>query len=102
MSRSYKKNPIIKDNGKGKKDKKAIANSRVRNQLKNEDYIIANGCAYKKEYESWNIADYVFRFTEDEARHHYEEMSKDSKWFRDKWPTLESFMNYWKKHYRCK
>ena len=26
----------------------------------------------------------------------------DDKWFNKEWPTLESFMNYWKKHYRCK
>ena len=103
MSRSYRKNPIIKDNGEGKKDKKAIANRRVRRKLNNPDYGIANGKAYRKEYNSWDIADNVSRFTEDEARHYYEEMSKDdNRWFKEEWPTLESFMNYWKKHYKCK
>ena len=100
MSRSYKKNPIVKDNGKGKKDKKAIANSRVRNKLKDLDYTIANGKAYRKEYESWDIADFVSRWTRQEAINYYN--NKESFVDRKRFPTLESWLAYWKKCYKCK
>ena len=56
MSRSYKKTPYCGDN-KGK-FKKRTANSKVRSKLKNHDFILANGNAYKKVYESYNICDY--------------------------------------------
>lgn len=56
MSRSYKKNPIIKDRNKGMKQ---IANKKVRNY---KGYL-ANGKAYKKVFESYDISDYAFRTT---------------------------------------
>lgn len=53
MSRSYKKNPIIKDsNGFGKKQ----ANKRVR-RFKG---VIPNGKAYRKLYNPWDISDWAF------------------------------------------
>ena len=59
MGKSYKKTPIIKENGGSKKQMKTIANKAVRSKLKDPDFEIANGSAYKKEYESYDIADYV-------------------------------------------
>lgn len=56
MSRSYKKNPIIKDKTKGMKQ---IANRKVRNY--NGD--LANGSSYKKIFQSYDISDYSFRTT---------------------------------------
>lgn len=53
MSRSYKKHPWATDNS-DKKIHKKIANRRVRRF--NRD--IANGKAYRKLYESWEICDW--------------------------------------------
>ena len=55
MSRSYKKTPWAGDT-KGK-DKKRIANSKVRMFLKNLEHKVQNN-AYKKIYETWDICDY--------------------------------------------
>lgn len=67
MGKSYKKTPIIKDNGSSKKQMKTIANKAVRSKLKDPDFEIANGNAYKKEYDSYDIADYVCRWTKKAA-----------------------------------
>lgn len=56
MSRSYKKTPWSGDH-KGK-DKKRIANHKVRNWLKRHPNVILNGNSYRKIYESWDICDY--------------------------------------------
>ena len=53
MSRSYKKNPVIKDNRRGsKKFWKALTN----NRLKQHD--VASGCAYKRLVGEYNLCDY--------------------------------------------
>lgn len=57
MSRSYKKNPIVKDGHSGKFGKR-LANRKVRHCKKD----IANGKAYKKIFESWDIHDFVYRY----------------------------------------
>lgn len=97
MSRSYKKNPITKDNGKSKKTAKTFAVRKTRRKLKNLDYEIANGKAYRKEFESWEIADYVTRWTKEDAINEYESKSNKYCWFREQWPTLEDYLNYWEK-----
>lgn len=76
MSRSFKKHPIIKDNGKSKKKGKKIANRKVR-RSKLSGRKSKN---YKKYYESWNV--YDFRF------------------YRDKEPDMDDeYLNWWKKMY---
>lgn len=85
MSRSYKKTPIIKDNGGGKKFAKKIANKRIRTKLK-QDIEIGNGNEFKKHSESWDIADYVSRYTEHEAIEDY----NTNNYLHKKYPTLES------------
>lgn len=55
MSRSFKKNPYCGDR-KGKQ-KKRLANKRVREYLKN-CYDTFNGRSYRKICQSWNICDY--------------------------------------------
>lgn len=57
MSRSYKKNPFVKE--KNKRYWKRQANRRVRKTN------CANGGFYKKLYNSWNITDWRFRLKED-------------------------------------
>ena len=102
MSHSYKKNPIVKDNGKGKKDSKRIANHKVRRNK----YIPLTGGNYKKMYESWDIADYVCRYTleeaiadwyEEEEEHHFENSFGKIQWRHDKYHTLENWIRHWKK-----
>lgn len=97
MSRSYKKTPIIKDNGKSKKIGKTFAVRKTRHKLKNLDYKIADGKAYRKEFESWEIADYTTRWTKEYAIKEYESKSKEYPWFKENWPTLEDYLNYWEK-----
>ena len=58
MSRSYKKTAYCGDH-KGK-DKKRIANSKVRSTLKKLDYNFSSHSAYKKMYEQWDICDFYF------------------------------------------
>lgn len=52
MSRSYKKNPVIKDCTRGMKK---LANKRVRK------HAVSNGNNYRKVFESWDIHDWKFK-----------------------------------------
>ena len=62
MSRSYKKEPVVKDHSKHKYAKK-LANRKVRRKLKNCDYDFPSGKAYRKIYETWDVCDWRFRET---------------------------------------
>jgi hypothetical protein len=59
MSRSYKKNPVGKDNG-DKKSMKQIANRTVRRRVKMDEDMPAR-LQHKKMTESWDITDYKTR-----------------------------------------
>lgn len=63
MSRSYKKTPVVKDHESGKWGKNQ-ANRKVR-RCKN---VIANGKAYRKVYNPWDIHDCVIRCTYEQMR----------------------------------
>lgn len=94
MSRSYKKNPYYTDGSPGTtQESKKFANKKVRNT---ED--IPNGGAYKKVSESWDIHDFVDRWTWEEAKALWER--GDNQYLRDCYPTLKDFYRYWLK--RCK
>lgn len=56
MSRSYKKHPILKDNGKSKKYGKQLANRKVRHS----ELSGGKSNDYKKCYESWDVYDFRF------------------------------------------
>lgn len=58
MSRSFKRTPIVKDHRSGKPGKK-FANRKVRRCKEH----IANGKAYKKVFNSWDIHDVIIRYT---------------------------------------
>lgn len=99
MSRSYKKTPIIKDNGRSKKWSKRQANKVVR---KSND--IANYMQYKKAYDSWDVCDW---------KDYYPINSFIQKWgesFHSPFViyrgigmmTLNSVINKWKKRYYWK
>ena len=102
MSRSYKKNPVVKDYNKGKK---RLANKKVKVMLKqNPDAIGQNG-NYKKAYEQWEISDWAFRMTEQEWKEmYYEYLNSPIHWKRHlaEETTLEQWMAEWKKTYKRK
>jgi hypothetical protein len=61
MSRSYKKNPVTKDNGRSKKKAKQMCNRLFRRRLQRidpeeEPYFYNN--TYRKATNSWDICDY--------------------------------------------
>ena len=60
MSRSRKKFPMVKDNGRSKSWQKRLANKKVR---KADD--VEDGKAYRKEYNSWNICDWKWYLPDD-------------------------------------
>ena len=101
MSRSYKKNPYATDNGNSKNGKR-IANRKFRRTLYNEN--TGGRLQHKKYTESWNICDYRWRMTREDAIHWYKnEMEhKASSYFKKRYPTLEAWLKYWDKCYRRK
>lgn len=60
MSRFYRKNVILTDQGNKKAGKKS-ANHKVRRIAKDSDFTCSLG-DYKKLYESWDISDYAFGY----------------------------------------
>lgn len=96
MSRSYRHTPILKDGGtKGKKWRKRQASRKVRH----ERDPIANGKAYCKLYDSWNIADYISYWPKEKAIQSYNKYD----WWKEEYPTERDFINrYWKLVYYWK
>ena len=82
MSRSYKKNPVLKDGSRGrhksgKTSMKTIANRKIRRKPIEELPIREKG-AYRKVCESWDISDWSFRQTKEEAIKQYEKYQKEA------------------------
>ena len=98
MSRSFKKYPIIVDHtAKTTKIKKRFANKTIR---QDKDFDIS-GSAYKKRYESWDICDWRWAWTREEAiKEWYDEEADHYKgyaWRHDRFSSLEEWLNYWEK-----
>lgn len=119
MSRSYKKFPVCKDNGRSKKQQKQIANRIYRRYMKQElsrygeDFSLPKEKkAYRKNYESYDIADYVSYWPLSDLINYYyhamieKELTGVVPYFEWKHPeidSLEKFINYaWKRgpHFR--
>ena len=99
MSRSYKKNPYVTDHKrKSTKQSKRLANRIVRRRV-NQDEDMPARLHHKKMTESWNICDYRWRMTEAEAIewYNYRSDNEASSYFLKHYPTLESWLKYWKK-----
>ena len=94
MGKSYRKNPVVKDGGISKKNMRSIANRKLRRKLSDPEFEMAGGSAYKKEFESWNIADSICRWTKEEAIAEYENGEFIDK---ERFPTLESWILFWEK-----
>lgn len=94
MLRSYKKNPICSDRSNGAKFWKKVGNKKVR---KSDDFFL-KGNKYKKIYNSWEIHDYILRWTKEQAiksyrKGYYSHRYKSEKEFLDK---------CWEKYYKRK
>lgn len=101
MSRSYKKNPYVTDHHRhSSKISKRIANHSFRQQIDEFDEDMPARPQHKKYTCSYNISDYSFRMTREEAIEWYE--NEASKWTKKRFPTLEAWLNYWEKCYRRK
>lgn len=78
MSRSYKKNHIVKDHNSGEKN---YANRRVRHvPIELTDTLQGGG--YTRHYESWDICDYAFDGDYCEPEEIYDENGKYTRWWR--------------------
>ena len=98
MSRSYKKNPVYSDGRTPTPKKiKRIANKKVRH-TKN----LADGKAYKKVFESWDIHDYISRWTWEDAKFKYFHPNLHGINWQEDYPTLKDFYKYWIKFHRNK
>lgn len=93
MSRSYKKHPRVKDSAN--KFMKKYANKKVRHAKD-----IPSGKAYKKVFESWDISDWNWIWTKEEAIKEWYKAQTDPKeynWIREHFETLEKYLIYWEK-----
>ena len=105
MSRSYKKNPYVTDGyGGDRKANKRIANRKVRRRVNTMDDDMPARLQHKKMTESWDICDYKWRMTREEAIHWFNERMTDeaTEYFKKRYPTLEAWLKYWEKCYRRK
>lgn len=104
MSRSYKKHPICTDRTNGAKYWKRQANHRVRKYR----YILQHK-QYKKIYYSYDIHDWISRWSKAEALDKYYHQIwydyRDKCWGRvwDNYENEKDFLNhYWAKYYKRK
>lgn len=89
MSRSFKKSNWVKDSNN--KNMKRFANKKVRHSKD-----IPSGKAYKKYFCSYEISDYKWIWTRQEAIQEYNKGLR-SKYLRDRFATLEEYLKYWEK-----
>ncbi len=97
MSRSRKKSTFVTDNhghNLRRKFMKRYYNKSLRNSLKNNDELL-QGNSYRKYSDSWNICDYRWYWSEENAIKEY--YSKHGDWFYKKYPTLDSWLKYYNK-----
>lgn len=87
MSRSYKKYPIVNDSKpKSTKARKKIANRKVRTT---DD--VPNGKAYKKVSESWDIRDFSWFWSWEDAKKDYEE----NEYLKNRYQTEDDYYRFW-------
>jgi hypothetical protein len=93
MSRSYKQNPVLTDGSPhSTKKSKKFANKSVRNTELEELPLKGNG--YKKIFESYNIHDWITRYTKQDWADNY---------FKHKYEyTFKQYMKLWERYYKRK
>ncbi len=100
MSRSYKKHPFATDGSpKETKKNKRIAASRIRNidpESKESEVLAGKSSRYKKiNKDTYDIHDYISRWTEEEARQAFENESdpESPHSWHSCYGTIENFLN---------
>ena len=88
MSRSRRKHPIRTDNNSSKANR-SIANRIYRR--KNLEEVPKKSNIHKKYYESYNIHDYSFRWTWEEALREWE----TDEYLKEKYKTKKEFYRHW-------
>ena len=128
MSRSYRLTPMVKDSSKGRRhgsrSMKNFANKKVRRR---KDLPTRQKGAYKKVSESYDICDYSFKCTKEDAIRDWEEEEKaypriksyfkkdevSGEWIKEyrieeegflhwAYGTLEKYLIHWSKVYKWK
>ncbi|TDF95472.1 hypothetical protein [Paenibacillus piri] len=95
MSNSVKKSPVSTDHRTpGTRWSKRQASKTVRRFTGD----VQNGKWYRKLFCSWNICDYRFYKTKQQAIHEW----KTSRWLRNRLLTQEEVIKDWEKFYRRK
>lgn len=89
MSRSCKKTPVCKDNSKGSKKAKKLANKKIRKT------DVANGGAYKKAFQQYDMHDYISYWTKEVALKSFRDPNSRMYHFKE---TEEEFLNWWAKN----
>ena len=93
MSRSVKKHPVCTDGRPGTtKEIKKYANKAVRKA--DFDEIPLKGKGYRKKFQTYDIHDWIHRWTKEQAIKDWEE-SQNHKWWEKR--SFEEYMNYWEK-----
>ncbi len=96
MSRSYKHSPVYTDGRNGQVISKRYANKAVR-KYKNK---IAKGKAYKKLFCSWDIHDYISRWTWEEAKKEWE--NDKYNYYKNHNISLKEYYRKWRRSYKNK
>lgn len=102
MSRSYRHTPITKDNRRGVRNNKRIVAQRLRAipvESEESEILIASRSSYKKiNHDTWDIHDYISRWTrEDAIREYHEAEANNETRILNLYPTLEDFLLEWEK-----
>ena len=97
MSRSYKRTPYCGDN-KGK-TKKRFANKKLRMKMRDHEYELAKGGAYRKVTESWEICDYYWIMT---WKDYWAMCIRQWQRYGGEYPNKKEEYRYWLKWYRNK
>ena len=104
MSRSYKHSSFVVDN-KGhnlrRRYFKRYHNKAIRNKLNNSDELM-QGSIHKKYTNSWDICDYRWYWSEEQAVIDYYQRYNEQWWFRENYPTLEDWLKHYNKEMRYK
>lgn len=122
MSRSYKKHPYCTDGrSPTPRQMKSIANRSVRRRNKRivfghlyqesnyRDALCLDRMSYKRFYNSYDIHDWVSRWTKTQAIHewehpHWHYWARTNTWWHtwEEYKTREEMEQYWAKYYRRK
>lgn len=114
MSRSYKKTPCVNNRNGRKRLGKQFANRSVRRYLNDEEENELQHGSYKKVYDQFEIEDYFYIETKEDAIREYEQHKRTVESMPDegiarysyevikKYPTLQKWLNAWYKRAKRK